>query len=189
MVPASMVSMEAVSKASPKRVKSGVSSIWPRFFKAKDHAKIRAMGLVDVYHPEAIQILDYYHACEYLGAALGSIEIIEKKKESMFAKLLEGKVVAIIAFLKTQKQTKEITDCIRYYSHHQMRMRYQLYIDQGLDIGSGAIESTHRTLIQARMKQAGMHWKKKNVQSVASVRARVQSDRWDEIVNKHLKAA
>lgn len=143
----------------------------------------------DEHHPEAIQILDYYHACEYLGAALGSIKISEKKKESVFDKLLEGKVVAIIAFLKTQKKTKEITDCIRYYSNHQMRMRYQLYIDQGLDIGSGAIESTHRTLIQSRMKQAGMHWKKKNVQSVASVRARVQSGRWDELVNKHLKAA
>ncbi|MBC8246109.1 MAG: hypothetical protein H8E81_00860 [Deltaproteobacteria bacterium] len=103
--------------------------------------------------------------------------------------LTNGKVLKIVGYLKKQKQTKEITDCIRYFTNHQSRMNYGNYKRLGLDIGSGAIASTHRTLIQSRMKQAGMHWKKKNVQSIASVKARYQSGRWDEMVRKHLMAA
>ena len=141
------------------------------------------------HHPEAIQILDYFHACEYLGTALSSIEEKKAIKEKRFDDLSDGKVNEIIEFLERKQQTKEIADCIRYFNNHQHMMNYKLYKDQGLDIGSGAIESTHRTLIQSRMKQAGMHWKKKNVQSIASVKARYHSGRWDEMANKYLKAA
>ena len=59
----------------------------------------------------------------------------------------------------------------------------------GLDIGSGAIESTHRTLVQSRMKQTGMYWKKRNIQSIASIEARVLSGKWNEMIGKHLKKA
>lgn len=143
----------------------------------------------DEYHPQAIQILDYFHACEYLGTGLVSIETGKKKKKSLFNKLKAGKIKEIIEFMEKQKQTKEIKDCIRYFGNNLNRMNYGRYAELGLDVGSGAIESTHKTMIQSRMKQAGMHWKKKNVQSIASVKARVHSGRWDEMVNKHLKAA
>ena len=65
----------------------------------------------------------------------------------------------------------------------------QLYTELELDVGSGEIESTHKTMIQSRMKQGGIHWKKKNVQSIASVKARVHSGRCGEMIDKHLKAA
>ena len=93
----------------------------------------------------------------------------------------------IIEYLKKQARTKEVVDCHRYFTNHQNRMNYAEYVKQGFAIGSGAIESTHRTLMQSRMKQAGMHWKKKNVQSIASVKARYESGRWDEMVNKYLR--
>ena len=143
----------------------------------------------DEHHPGAIQILDYYHASEYLGNALKTIEVGKWKKEELFEFLSKGEIERILTFLSGQRQTEEIVGCIRYFNNHKHRMNYGLYKKQGLAVGSGAIESTHRTLIQSRMKQAGMHWKKKNVQSVASVRARVQSGRWDEMVDTHLKKA
>ncbi len=144
---------------------------------------------VDEHHPKAIQILDYFHACEYFGHALNSIEMDKRGKSRKIKELSQGKIKGIIKYLVKRKQTKEVVDCIRYFRNHQHRMNYKQYTDQGLDIGSGAIESTHRTLIQSRMKQAGMHWKKKNVQSIASVKSRYHSGRWDEMVNTHLKAA
>lgn len=143
----------------------------------------------DTHHPNAIQILDYYHASEYLGRALSSINTLERVKARLFIKLEDGEVSDIIKYLKEQTRTKEVIDCHRYFKNHQTRMNYGEYREQGFDIGSGAIESTHRTLIQSRMKQAGMHWKKKNVQSIASVRARYESGRWGEMVNKYLRAA
>ena len=143
----------------------------------------------DTYHPNAIRILDYYHAGEYLGKALSSITAARRTKTRLFKKLEAGEVTGIIAYLKKQTRTKEVVNCDRYFTNNQNRMNYAEYIKQGLVIGSGAIESTHRTLIQSRMKQAGMHWKKKNVQSIASVKARYESGRWDEMVDKYLKAA
>ncbi len=143
----------------------------------------------DSYHPNAIQILDYYHASEYLGNALSSIKACKREKNEFFKQLENGEVQQIIERLEKQPQTKEVIDCHRYFMNNQSRMKYNEYKNQGLAVGSGAIESTHRTLIQSRMKQAGMHWKKKNVQSIASVRARYESGRWDEVVDKYLRAA
>lgn len=143
----------------------------------------------DSYHPNAIQILDYYHASEYLGNALSSIKADKRKKNDLFNKLENGEIQRIIECLEKQTQTKDVIDCHRYFRNNQSRMQYNEYKKQGLAVGSGAIESTHRTLIQSRMKQAGMHWKKKNVQSIASVRARYESGRWDEVVDKYLRAA
>ncbi len=123
----------------------------------------------DTYHPNAIQILDYYHASEYLGNALSSISADKRVKTKLFKKLEAGKVPWIIEYLKKQDQTQEIIDCHRYFTNHQNRMNYEEYIKQGLIIGSGAMESTHRTLIQSRMKQAGMALEKEKC-SIDSVR-------------------
>ena len=97
-----------------------------------------------------------------------------------------GEIKSIITKLSKHQRTKEVKDCIGYYNNNINRMDYKKYRDQGMDIGSGAIESAHRTIIQYRMKQAGMYWGKKNVQSMASIRAKYLSGDWDEIVQKYL---
>nr|ADI87676.1 hypothetical protein LW2_0010 [uncultured Nitrospirae bacterium MY2-3C] len=67
-------------------------------------------------------------------------------------------------------------------------MKYGEYRKEGVDIGSGVIESAHRVVVQVRMKQSGMHWNKKNVQPIVSLRALYLSGRWSNIVT-HLKDA
>ncbi len=62
------------------------------------------------------------------------------------------------------------------------RMRYRAYRRQGFSIGSGAIESAHRIIVQTRMKQSGMHWGKDNVQSILSLRAAFLSGLWSSII-------
>lgn len=153
-------------------------------------------------HPTAIQILDYYHASEYLGNAFGSLKFEnqdkdrdpkqkqrQQTKDLWFDWLWNGRINMIISVLLCQKQTKEVLNCIRYYKNNQDRMHYKRYRDLGLDIGSGAIESAHRIIVQCRMKQSGMHWKKKNVQSMVSLRAKYLSGGWEDIVENYLKAA
>lgn len=68
-------------------------------------------------------------------------------------------------------------------------MRYGKFRKLGLEIGSGAIESAHKTVVQSRMKQAGMRWSKENVQSMLSLRAKYMSGHWNEIVQDYLLAA
>lgn len=143
-----------------------------------------------MYHPDAIQILDYYHASEYLGKALISLESSNNKiREEKFKLLEEGEIKKIIDWLQEQKQTPEVISCSRYFSKNIDRMAYGHYKRMGLDIGSGTIESAHRILIQVRMKQSGMHWGKKNIQSIASLRAKYLSGEWEQVVASYLKAA
>lgn len=83
------------------------------------------------------------------------------QRTKKFNKLSKGKLKEVIAFLEKKEQKKEVADYIRYFTNNQTEMNYKLYKDQGLDIGSEVIENTHRSFIQSRMKQVGMHWKKK----------------------------
>lgn len=145
-------------------------------------------------HPYATQILDYYHACEYLGDAWQSLSFFETKEKNsvkllLFNWLSQGKIRPIIQYLKKQLSSEKIETCIRYFQNNISRMNYGLYKDRGFDIGSGTIESAHRTIVQSRMKQAGMHWGKANVQSILSLRAKYLSGGWNDIVDKYLKAA
>ena len=149
----------------------------------------------DTYHPDAIKILDFYHASEYLGnafasLALGSNKDSQKLNKQIFNLLKNGKIDAILTWLHKQKSTEKIQDCIRYYENNKKRMDYGAYKKQGLDIGSGVIESANRSIIQVRMKHSGMHWGKKNVQSMASLRCAYLSGEWENVYDNYiLKAA
>lgn len=171
-------------------------------FRFQDYTKQVILGdgapyiwnYAETEHPNAIQILDYYHASEYLGSALQSIKFSsneekEKIKDDIFDRLNNGKIKDILQFLEKQTLTKEINDCIRYYTNNEKRMNYGQYRELGLNIGSGAIESAHKIVIQSRMKQSGMRWSTANVQSIVSLRSKYLSGEWNQIVDDYLLAA
>ncbi len=57
------------------------------------------------------------------------------------------------------KNSETAHQLISYYTHNKNRMNYQDYVKIGCGIiGSGAIESAHRTVVQKRMKQSGQRW-------------------------------
>ena len=49
-------------------------------------------------------------------------------------------------------------------------MQYQIFKEKGLVIGSGAIESAHKDVLQKRLKLSGQRWTKKGIQQVAQIR-------------------
>jgi len=53
---------------------------------------------------------------------------------------------------------EDINQLLGYLENHKHQMNYQYYRQQGWMIGSGAIESAHRTLLQVRMKRSGQRW-------------------------------
>jgi len=60
---------------------------------------------------------------------------------------------------------------VRYYRTNAHRMKYRLYREEGLPIGSGAVESAHRHVLQTRMKRAGQRWALPNARRMARLRA------------------
>lgn len=62
----------------------------------------------------------------------------------------------------------------------QSRMDYARYHTLGVQVGRGAGETACKHVIQARSKQIGMRWGVRNARTMAKLRARLKSGRWNE---------
>ena len=70
------------------------------------------------------------------------------------------------------------------------RLQYPTFRKLGLPLGSGAIESSIRRIINLRLKNNGMFWREEHAEEMLQVRAQVISKRWDERVKamrQHLR--
>jgi len=93
---------------------------------------------------------------------------------------LQSKVKEVIANIKKQNCTgKEAQLLINYYTSNADRMDYKAYkkIGAGL-IGSGAIESAHRTVVQKRMKQSGQRWSNNGAKNMLNLRVLTMNGQW-----------
>jgi len=145
--------------------------------------------------PEAVSILDYYHVCEHLHQFANTVfsDEAELKKwaDEQKGLLLQSKTAEVIANIKQRDcKSKEAMSLINYYTSNTERMDYNAYkgIGAGL-IGSGAIESAHRTLVQKRMKQSGQRWSNKGAQNMLNLRVLTMNGQWDKVVQLIKKAA
>lgn len=129
-------------------------------------------GYVEAFYPDSTQILDYYHAKEYLHT-FGRENFSEKTDYESFIKeytalLLDDKVALVIDNIhQIAPNSKAITShksLIEYYTNNSKRMMYKTFQQQGYAIGSGAMEAAHRVVIQERVKRSGQRWTKEGVQ-------------------------
>lgn len=147
---------------------------------------------IEAEYPKATQILDYYHAKEHLGT-FAHFYFRDKTERRLWIEttgniLKEKGIEATIEVIKgLEKKTRTIEEeknkLLNYYLNNFKRMDYPRYIKQGLLIGSGAIESAHRTISQKRLKQSGQRWSNKGAQNVLNLRVLYKSGRWNEIRN------
>jgi Uncharacterised protein family (UPF0236) len=145
--------------------------------------------------PEAISILDYYHVCEHLHQFASTIftdeAALKKWTEKQKELLLQSKVTNVIRNIKRQNcESNEAILLINYCTNNAHRMDYQRYKNIGAGIiGSGAIESAHRTVVQKRMKQSGQRWSNKGAQNMLNLRVLSMNKQWDKVVTLIKKAA
>ena len=52
-----------------------------------------------------------------------------------------------------------VEKCYRYLNNRRDSLDYKNALEKGLPIGSGEVESSHRYVIQKRLKIAGAWWK------------------------------
>ncbi|MEJ7739200.1 MAG: UPF0236 family protein [Chitinophagaceae bacterium] len=138
--------------------------------------------------PDAISILDYYHACEHLHLFTSNY-FTDKDKEKIWVTvqkelLLQSEVLAVIENIeKLAGKNKEAQKLIAYYQSNKDRMDYKRYQQIGCGIiGSGAIESAHRTVVQKRMKQSGQRWSMQGAQNMLNLRVVRKNLQWNKII-------
>lgn len=141
--------------------------------------------------PKATLILDFYHAMEYIGRAGKAGFRTQKAASAWFNEqrelLLESKLDDVLANLNQLKIAPALRDSsYAYLASNRDRMDYKSYRERGLLIGSGAIESAHRTVMQRRLKRAGQRWSTKGAQRVLTLRVCAMSNRW-HLVRQHIE--
>ena len=82
---------------------------------------------------------------------------------------------------RQQDLPESVRQALGYFIRNRHRMHYDHYRQAGLLIGSGAVESAAKTVVQARMKQAGMRWSRNGAQAMLSLRCLLLSNRWHEL--------
>jgi hypothetical protein len=146
-------------------------------------------GFIDFHCPQAVRILDFPHAAErisQIGQALWGEES-EQTKTWLADQLHQLKhdgpegLLSELADLKKQKPNLEILQKNQAYLEKRGdHMQYPHYRTQQLPIGSGAMESGNKVVVQARLKGAGMHWAVGHVNPMLALRNIWCSERWQE---------
>jgi hypothetical protein len=146
-------------------------------------------NLADAHFPQATQVVDWYHASQYVWRAAASIFGETNERRIPWARqhldaLWEGQVQQVLAALEPYRAKGDgVSDALSYFTTHQTRMDYPAYRARGLQIGSGTVESACKQLVSARLKLAGMIWDADGAEAVAVVRAWLKSERWGEAMD------
>jgi hypothetical protein len=149
---------------------------------------------VEDTYPNCEQIVDFFHAKEHLCEFAKDYfkdqnqkdQWIEKQSKIMLSKGISP-VIKILDNLPNK--TKKLRQLTGYYKNHEKRMQYHLFKEKGLLIGSGAIESAHKDVLQKRLKLSGQRWTKKGLQQMAQLRVAYKSKQWNKIKELCLQKA
>jgi hypothetical protein len=147
-------------------------------------------GFLDHHCPSAIRILDFPHAAgrlrETAHAAYGEgstkavawleTQCHELKHGAATQVLLE---LEALSFSSPQAQEKQ-AEHAAYLRKRLPQLRYAEFQAQGFPIGSGCVESAHKVVVEARLKQAGMHWAPEHVNPMVALRNAACNSRWEE---------
>lgn len=146
-----------------------------------------------------VQILDYYHASEYLTSVSHSIFKSEDKRKGWLidsCHLLKheiGGAKLLLEEFKGYQNTKKLgknkalnlQKAITYFENNIDRMDYNKFYQSYYPIGSGVTEAACKVIVKQRLGNSGMKWKHQGAQSVLALRAINYSDnRWFQMWEK-----
>jgi hypothetical protein len=140
--------------------------------------------------PFGEEVLDFYHAAEHLGEALGAaygegtptyqerlatLRLVLRDEDQGVDKIMEALCRLRTRFPRRQALHKALA----YFREHRHRMRYSALRAQHLPIGSGVVEAACKTLVSQRLKRSGMRWRPAGGQAILTFRALCQSERFE----------
>ena len=143
-------------------------------------------NMVDEVFPDAQQILDYYHLCENVHTFAKALFNMDESKYTPWAKnicshLKAGQhnlVLRELEPLKNKKPNGCPVNLYGYLTNNIKNIDYTAYQENGYFIGSGAIESGNKLILQDRLKRAGMRWNKSTAQAMLTLKTKAESNIW-----------
>ena len=138
-------------------------------------------NLVAEHFPDAIQIVDLYHARQHLWEVARQLyphaEVQQRAWMKVHQKrfLDKGRIKKLVVALRAiHAANHQVAEKIRseadYFERNAQRMCYPKFRRQHLFVGSGVIEAGCKTVIGSRLKQSGMVWTVRGANAILALR-------------------
>lgn len=151
------------------------------------------------YFPNAIEIVDLYHAREHLWELASKLFVQDAKRRRRWASRMQrkldlGRIEQLVAALRSfatndAELAHQLALEADYFERNAERMRYGEFRRQGLFVGSGVIEAGCRTVIASRLKRSGMFWSVRGANAITALRCARLSGRFDDYWENRARAA
>lgn len=184
---ATLISIGAAEAAEWIFVGDGADWIWNRIA-----GLVREVG----YDPEKVtEVVDFYHAAEHLREVAAAVKGWDATQQRAWflrvrKHLRQGsidRVIEEIECLCIGRNAKKMRDFITYFDKHADRMDYKTFERRCIPIGSGAVESAVRRLVNLRFKGNGIFWRAGNAEGLLHLRAQLLAGRWDHFIRTALQ--
>ena len=143
--------------------------------------------------PKRIErVLDFYHAAHHVSLALQAMGLDEAERTATYRtsrhQLRAGRSREVVATLRALAQTQPFDSPvwveIEFLEKHEAHLRYDWFRYRGRPLGSGAIESAMRRVINLRLKGNGIYWREENAEAMLVLRAAALTGRWQETMEQ-----
>jgi len=136
--------------------------------------------------PQAIQILDRFHAKEHLssvGKIIYGADTPPAKQwiQRRYDQLDDGKIDPLLKALdRHAAKYEEARKCADYVRRNRHRMRYAEFHAQGLCTSTGVLEAGCKIVVGTRLKRGGMHWTEHGANTIMALRCCKLSARFED---------
>jgi hypothetical protein len=145
-------------------------------------------GFVDFHRRDAVRVLDFPHAVEYLTRAgheaLGLGMAATPASAAWLARqahaLKHDGPAPVLAAVRALPPGAHRDAALAYLEPRRAQIEYPAFRAAGYPIGSGLVEGANKVVVQDRLKGGGMHWAPASVDPMLALRTIVCADRWDE---------
>jgi len=155
------------------------------------------------HYPEAVWVLDFYHAATHLHTAAEVIfgqgseaeayyelwRLRLQDEEDGVAHLLRSLLYYRNRALLSADDQCSLDTELNYFRQHAALMQYADFRAAGLPIGSGVTEAGCKELVKARFCRSGMRWKRASGAPLLQLRAIKLSWHWDSFWSKVMRYA
>jgi hypothetical protein len=138
------------------------------------------------------RILDCCHAAHHVSLALQALGLTESERTATSRALRHllraGRSREVVAMLRRMAQAQPFDSGvgveIEFLDKHEAHLRYDWFGYRGRPLGSGAVESAIRRVINLRLKGNGIYWREENAEAMLVLRAAALTGRWQETMER-----
>lgn len=136
------------------------------------------------------EVLDCYHATHHVSLALAALKLDDELRLTLYrgyrTLLRNGHWRQVVEELgevaeNAPSDSKVWTELAYLRKHGEAgRLKYPTFRGLGLPLGSGAIESNIRRVVNLRLKGNSIYWREPRAEAMLQIRAQVLTGRWDQ---------